>query len=277
MKKKKFKLIFLFYLFTFSNLFTEQKIDTFSNGKPIEIFAEEGIEWHKNEKKYIANGNAKAMQEDFVVTSDLIEAFYADGDDTGMKIMILKAKGNVKIKNKSAQISGGKIAIFDVKKDYFKITGDNLALVSRDDKLNAKKKIEFWRKENIAIATGQAVAKKEQKYTLRAHRLAWYLDKEDNSNDDDFKIRKIIGFRNVEIENDNEIAFSDKALYNNSKEECKLFGNVKIKRGENYLSGDYAVINMKTGVSKLLPKKQGGINKTEERVRALIRKDKSDE
>lgn len=277
MKKINFKSIFLFCLLTFSNLFSEQKIDTFSNGKPIEIYAEEGIEWHKNEKKYIANGNAKAMQEDFVVTSDLIEAFYADGDDSGTRITILKARGNVKIRNKSAHISGGKIAIFDVKKDYFKITGDNLALVSQDDKLNAKKKIEFWRKENIAIATGQAVAKKEQKYTLRAHRLAWYLDKDNNSNDDNFKIRKIIGFKNVEIENDNEIAFSDKALYNSLKDECKLFGNVKIKRGENYLSGDYAVINMKTGVSKLLPQKKSGINRTEERVRALIKKDKNDE
>ena len=60
----------LFSFFLFFNALSQQKIDTFSNGKPIEIFADKGIEWHKNDKKYIANGNAKAIQEDFIVTSD---------------------------------------------------------------------------------------------------------------------------------------------------------------------------------------------------------------
>tara|TARA_X000000950_G_scaffold281202_1_gene377332 strand:- start:136 stop:972 length:837 start_codon:yes stop_codon:yes gene_type:complete len=261
----------------FFKINSQQKIDTFSNGKPIEIFADNGIEWHKNEKKYIAKGNARAIQDDFVVTSDLLEAYYAEENNSETKIILLKAKGNVIINNKSAKISGGKIGIFDVRKDYFKINGSNLVMVSQDDQLKAKKKIEFWRKENIAIATGKAVARKENKYILRAHRLAWYLDRNKKTADEDFTIKKIIGFKNVEIENDNEIAFSDKALYNNIKEECKLFGNVRIKRGENFLTGDIAVINMKTGVSKLLPNKFNGINKTEERVKALISKDNTDD
>ena len=106
--------------------------------------------------------------------------------------------------------------------------------------------------------------------------MAWYLEKE-SSEEDGFSIKKIVGFKNVEIENDNEIAFSDKALYNNKKEECKLFGNVKIKRGENFLTGDFAIINMKTGVSKLLPRKSDSLGRTEERVKALILKEENNE
>ena len=278
MKKKELKILYLniFSFFLFFSALSQQKIDTFSNGKPIEIFADKGIEWHKNDKKYIAKGNAKAIQEDFVVTSDSLEAYYTEDDGSETKIDLLKALGNVVIKNKSAKIFGGKIATFDVEKDYFKIIGDNLTLISQKDRLNAKKKIEFWRKENIAIATGNAVANREKKYILRAHRLAWYLEKE-SSEKDGFSIKKIVGFKNVEIENDNEIAFSDKALYNNKKEECKLFGNVKIKRGENFLTGDFAIINMKTGVSKLLPRKNDSLGKTEERVKALILKEENNE
>lgn len=278
MKKKNFKILYLniFSFFLFFNALSQQKIDTFSNGKPIEIFADKGIEWHKNDKKYIANGNAKAIQDDFIVTSDSLEAYYTEDDGEETKIDLLRALGNVVIKNKSAKIFGGKIATFEVKKDYFKIIGDNLTLISQKDRLTAKKKIEFWRKENIAIATGNAVANREKKYILRAHRLAWYLEKE-NSEKESFSIKKIVGFKNVEIENDNEIAFSDKALYNNKKEECKLFGNVKIKRGENFLTGDFAVINMKTGVSKLLPRKNDSLGRTEERVKALILKEENNE
>ena len=278
MKKKILKILFLnlFSFFLFLNALSQQKIDTFSNGKPIEIFADKGIEWHKNDKKYIANGNAKAIQEDFIVTSDSLEAYYTEDDGEETKIDLLRALGNVVIKNKSAKIFGGKIATFDVKKDYFKIIGNNLTLISQKDHLTAKKKIEFWRKENIAIATGNAVANREKKYILRAHRLAWYLEKE-SSEKEIFSIKKIVGFKNVEIENDNEIAFSDKALYNNKKEECKLFGNVKIKRGENFLTGDFAIINMKTGVSKLLPRKNDSLGRTEERVKALILKEENNE
>mgnify|MGYP001222395063 FL=1 len=278
MKKKFLKILYLniFSFFLFFNALSQQKIDTFSNGKPIEIFADKGIEWHKNDKKYIANGNAKAIQEDFIVTSDSLEAYYTEDDGEETKIDLLRALGNVVIRNKSAKIFGGKIATFDVKKDYFKIIGDNLTLISQKDRLNAKKKIEFWRKENIAIATGNAVANREKKYILRAHRLAWYLEKE-SSEKESFSIKKIVGFKNVEIENDNEIAFSDKALYNNKKEECKLFGNVKIKRGENFLTGDFAVINMKTGVSKLLPRKNDSLGRAEERVKALILKEENNE
>jgi len=278
MKKKNLKILYLnfFSFFLFFNALCQQKIDTFSNGKPIEIFADKGIEWHKNDKKYIAKGNAKAIQEDFIVTSDSLEAYYTEDDGEETKIDLLRALGNVVIKNKSAEIFGGKIATFDVKKDYFKIIGNNLTLISQKDHLKAKKKIEFWRKENIAIATGDAVANREKKYILRAHRLAWYLEKE-SSEEDGFSIKKIVGFKNVEIENDNEIAFSDKALYNNKKEECKLFGNVKIKRGENFLTGDFAIINMKTGVSKLLPRKSDSLGRTEERVKALILKEENNE
>ena len=252
----------------------QQKISTNSKQKPIEITAENGIEWHKNEKKYIATGNARAKQGDLTVTSDRLEAYYKNSDKGEENIDIIKAIGNVKIKNKNAFIEGGKNASYFLGKEYFIINGENIKLKSKENKLYANKKIEFWRLENIAVATGNAVAKKKNEYTISANRLAWYL--EIIGKEKDYKIKKIIGFKNVKIVSENEIAFSDKALYNDNTELCKLFGNVKLKRGNNFLTGDYAEVNLKSGISKLLPNPTNFMSKTERKVKALISKDKND-
>ena len=44
-----------------------------------------------------------------------------------------------------------------------------------------------------------------------------------------FTVKKIIGFNNVSIRSNNEVAFS-KGIYNNITEVCKLFGNVKLQK-----------------------------------------------
>ena len=69
----------------------QQIINQKQNGQPVEIYAEEGIEWHKNDNKYLAIGNAIAKSGTMSVKSDRIEAFYEDKDNTGMDIKIVKA------------------------------------------------------------------------------------------------------------------------------------------------------------------------------------------
>ena len=145
----------------------QQKISTNSKKSPIEITAENGIEWHKNEKKYIASGNAIAKQGDLIVTSDRLEAYYKDSDKNEENIDVIKAIGNVRIKNKNAFIEGGENASYFLGKEYFIINGENIKLKSKENKLFADKKIEFWRLENIAVATGNAIAKKKMNTLLR--------------------------------------------------------------------------------------------------------------
>ena len=84
-------------------------------------------------------------------------------------------------------------------------------------------------------------------------------------------VRKILGFTNVSIRTNNEVAFSDKALYNKNTGICKLFGNVKLQKGSSFLTGDYAEVDMNKGISKLLPAPNLD-NFNENRVRALIDK-----
>ena len=95
----------------------------------------------------------------------------------------------------------------------------------------------------------------------------WYL----NENDKKIDVKKIFGFENVSIYTNNEVAFSDKALYNKESGICKLFGNVKLQKGDSFLTGDYAEVDLNKGISKLLP--APNFDKlNENRVRALIDK-----
>ena len=132
--------------------------------------------------------------------------------------------------------------------------------------LESKEKMEYWRTKGVAIATGKARAKKGNEFEIKAEKLVWYL----NENKEKIDVKKIFGFNSVSIFTNNEVAFSDKAIYNNETEICKLYGNVKLQRGESFLIGEYAEVDLRSGISKLLPAPGNKLN--ENKVRALIDK-----
>lgn len=260
------KLLIIIFFFPFF-LNSQQIVNNKKNGKPIEIYAEQGIEWHKNEKKYLAIGNAMAKSGTMSLNSDRIEAFYEEKDQDEMDIKIVKAHKNVKVKDNDLEITGGRLAEYDLKKDFFSIFGKNLILTSEKNQLKSNKKMEYWRTKGVAIATGKSEAKKGNEFTIKADKLVWYL----NENEEKVDVKKIFGFKNVSIITNNEVAFSDKALYNKTNGICKLFGNVKLQKGQSFLTGDYAEVDLNRGISKLLP--APNINSlNENRVRALIDK-----
>jgi len=237
-----------------------------NNNQPIEIFADDGIEWHKNKSKYVALGNAKALSGTLSLESDKIEAFYKENDSSNMNITKVRAKKNVVVQDKKMKITGGEYAEYKILKDYFIINGKNIILTSEKNILKSNKKLEYWRSKNIAIATGKAQAKKDNEFVVLADKLVWYLQERNQKT----TVKKLLGFNNVSIKTNNEVAFSDKAIYNNNTEICKLFGNVKLQRGESFLTGEYAEVDLRRGISKLLPAPGNKLN--ENKVRALIDK-----
>ena len=68
-------------------------------GKPIKIEAERGIEWHQNEKAYVARGNALAARGDVSVRAEVLTAYYrprpgGSGDITGTdRVMPMTPEG----------------------------------------------------------------------------------------------------------------------------------------------------------------------------------------
>ena len=161
------RLLVIFFFFP-NWINSQQIINQKQNGEPVEIYAEQGIEWHKNDNKYLAIGNAIAKSGKMSVNSDRIEAFYEESDNSGMDIKLVKAHRNVVVTDENLKIVGGKLAEYNLRKDYFSIFGKNLILTSQENKLESNKKMEYWRTKGVAIASGKAKAQKGNEFKIKA-------------------------------------------------------------------------------------------------------------
>ena len=113
------------------------------------------------------------------VNSDRIEAFYEESDNSGMDIKLVKAHRNVVVTDENLKIVGGKLAEYNLRKDYFSIFGKNLILTSQENKLESNNKMEYWRTKGVAIASGKAKAQKGNEFKIKAEKLVWYLNEND--------------------------------------------------------------------------------------------------
>ncbi len=218
-----------------------------TDGLPIAIDANGGIEWNQEENVFIAAGPAKATQGDMVLDADELRAYYRDGASGGSEIFRLDAIGNVRITSPGRVATGGR-AVYDVDKSVVVLKdGDPVKLISGADIIIAKGQLEFWDKRSLAVARGGAQAARVDK-RIRADVLTAHFTKGDGGKS---QVELIEAFDNVRIDTDKEQVFSDRAAYNVPTGLARLTGSVKIERGGNQLQGCSADIDLNTGISRL--------------------------
>lgn len=230
---------------------------------PLEINADEGIEWRRDEQKYIARGNARAARGEIEVYADILTAHYRSGATGDTEIYQIDAQGNVRIVTPNERVYGD-LARYNVDRALMILWGENLRLETDTDTLTAEDSLEYWEERQIAVARGNATATREDRQ-MRADLMTAYF-KENAEGDLDIDYVDATG--NVEIATAAEFARGDRAKYYVQRQLATLEGAVKITRGENQLNGGYAEVNLETGVSKLLGAPPGAGGDT--RVRGLL-------
>lgn len=230
---------------------------------PLEINADEGIEWRRDEQKYIARGNARAARGEIEVYADILTAHYRPGATGDTEIYQIDAQGNVRIVTPNERVYGD-LARYNVDRALMILWGENLRLETDTDTLTAEDSLEYWEERQIAVARGNATATREDRQ-MRADLMTAYF-KENAEGDLDIDYVDATG--NVEIATAAEFARGDRARYYVQRQFATLEGTVKITRGENQLNGGYAEVNLETGVSKLLGAPPGAGGDT--RVRGLL-------
>lgn len=212
---------------------------------PVEIFADQGIEWQQDLSVIVARGNARAVRGEVEVTGDALRAYYREGA-SGNEIWRLDAEGSVKIAS-TTETGFGERAVYDVDNAVLVLTGGKVRLVTATDEITADKQIEYWEKKQMAVARGNAVATREDK-RLWADILVAYVrdDKAGKS-----KVVRIDAFDRVKIVTAQETATGDRGVYNVESGIATLTGSVKIAKGPNVLDGCSAEVNLNTGISKL--------------------------
>ncbi|MSP49685.1 MAG: hypothetical protein EXQ95_10215 [Alphaproteobacteria bacterium] len=231
-----------------------------SSDQPIQVDADQGIEWLRDKNVYIARGNAKASRGGVTVQGDTLTARYRAKGEGGSEIYQLEAEGNVRIASANESIVADR-AVYDADQGVLVMTGRNLKLVTRQDTITARDSLEYWEKRQLAVARGNAEAVREKK-RIKADVLSAQLAEGANK---EMKLRRVDAFGHVDVRTDQEVAKAEKGVYLVEQGTATLIGDVKITRGQNQLNGEIAEINLNTGVSRLLSGPQGSA-----RVRALV-------
>lgn len=275
-----------------------------SNDQPVEIFADQGIEWHQNESAYIAKGNARAVRADTTVYGQTLTAYYRKGDSTapksanaddagGTQIYRVDADGAVRIVSPNGTAYGDH-AVYDVDKGILVMTGSNLRLVTERETITSRDTLEYWQQDDMAVARGKALAVSDQKQ-IAADLLTAYFTKNDSkgttaakpapnrdgapphantatntssSSGGNSDLDRMYAYGNVVVTTPQEVAHGNRGVYNARTGIAILTGAVKITRDKNQLNGDAAEMNLNTNVSRIIaaPTTGGG----QPPVRALL-------
>jgi lipopolysaccharide export system protein LptA len=218
-----------------------------SSDQPVAIDAEQGIEWRRDEKVYIARGNVRAVRGEMAVYADVLTAYYREKEDGSTEIWRLAADGNVRMTSKTETLFGDR-ATYDMDKGVVTVTGKGLRLETPKEIITSRDSMEYWDKEQIVVARGDAQVVQGEK-RVKADTLTGHLVK---APDGSSKLSTVEADGNVRIATKTEYARSNQAVYDLDTELAILTGAVKVTRGKNQLNGDRAEVNMKTGVSRLL-------------------------
>lgn len=214
--------------------------------QPVEISASKSLEWNRKEKSYTARENVVVTQGSIRMQSDILSAHYTD-DKGSTDISTLEARGNISI-HSAPYTAYGDDAVYNVQTGNALLTGKDLRITTDKETLTARDKVEFYGAENKLVASGEATAIRGTD-KLSADSLTAFFDK---SGDGKMAINKIVAENKVTIKTAKETITGDHGVYDIPAQKAVLTGKVKIRQGENWLSGTRANIDTATGISQLL-------------------------
>lgn len=234
----------------------EAETDAAAGKQPIEITAEGGIEWDRNAQTYTARGAAQARRGALSVSADTLIAHYRDGAGGGSEIYELEAVGQVRLVSQSAVVTGER-AVYDVASRTVTVTGENLKLETGTDVLTARDRLEYSEGSREASAHGEVTVVREGR-RLEADAVRASLAPGPAG---ELALAKVEATGNVRIATEREFISADRGTYDVDKQFATLAGSVKVTQDQNQLNGEYAEVDLKTGVSRLLgapPGSSGG-------------------
>lgn len=122
--------------------------------------------------------------------------------------------------------------------------------------------LEYQQEENKAIFSGNVVAVQGESTLRSAHLIAYFLDKESGTKNADptliqtNQLRRLEATGGVVVTSQDQKATGASGVFDITTNTATLSGNVVLTQGENVIRGKQLVINMKTGVARVI----GGTN-----------------
>ena len=225
---------------------------------PIQIEADDGIEWQRANQLYVARGNARAQQGTVTVEADELIAFYRPNAAGENEIFRIDANGNVRILSDD-EVARSDKAVYDIDNGVLVMTGDQIQLDTAQDTIVARDSMEYYETRQLAVARGDALAIRGDR-RVRADVLTAHF----GEGGQQAEMERIEALGNVLVSTPTDIVRAEKGEYDPARGIATVTGNVKITRGDTQLNGARAEVNLETGESRLLSSPSG------ERVRGLF-------
>ncbi|WP_142849023.1 LptA/OstA family protein [Telmatospirillum sp. J64-1] len=243
---------------------------------PIEVTADDGIEWRQDGQVFIARGNARAARGDVTISADTLTAHYRQTPDGESEIWRLDADGAVTIAT-ATETATGSNATYNIDDAVLVLVGQPARLVTADEEVIAHESLEYWEAKRLAVARGKASLIAPDR-RLDADVITADLAEETQAQrtgnapqpgTGGLRLKVARGFGNVVVSSQRERASADRGSYDAETGIAELIGSVRLSRDDNHLAGGYATMNLNTGVSRLFPAPPGG-QAAEGRVRGVF-------
>ncbi len=245
---------FIFFIFlVFATPVFAQDVPVGKSDEPLEITADESLEWHRTEKLFIAKKNAVATQGETNIAAQTLTAHYREDAKGDMEISKLTADDAVTITSNETTAHGQK-AVYDLDSGLATMTGDNLKMVGPDQTVTAQDRFEYWINDNRLNAIGRAKVTRLED-TVEADKVSATF-KESAEGERVLDAMEATG--NVVITTPTEVVTGSHGIYHAETNIAELSGGVQIKRGPNILEGEKAQVNLNTNVSKMYGSAQTG-------------------
>ncbi|WP_439595807.1 LptA/OstA family protein [Falsiroseomonas sp.] len=257
-----------------------------NQGGPVEITANDGIEWRQQDQVVIARGQARAVRDGVAVDADRLIARYrprggaqaapaqpGESPLSGGEIWRLEAEGSVRVTSATERAEGER-AVYDMDQAVMVLSGRGLSLTTPDQRITARDSLEYWPQRRMAVARGAAVVVSTDGRRIAADTLvAYFLDAPAEgapaatpaparpatppigglpAANESSRIERVEAYGGVEIRSAEEVVRGERGMYSPQTGLARLVGGVRITRGENQLNGQEAIVNLQTGVSRLI-------------------------
>ncbi len=214
--------------------------------EPIYIEAEDGIEWRRAENVYIARGNARASQGGVTVEAAILSAYYRKTETGDSEVYLLQAEIDVRITSEM-ETATGDLALFDIIGGVLVVTGDEVRLVTAEDVIVARDSLEYYQRQHLAVARGDAHATRGDR-RIAADVLMVHFSIGDGRASE---VERMEAIGNVLISTPQDIVRARWGDYDPDAGIATLTGDVRITRGDNQMNGEFAEVDLNTGISRM--------------------------
>ena len=255
--KNLFKLIILIFIISF-DAYTRDIGQT-------EITTEDGIEVFQIEKYYLLKKNVIIVSDNFKLNADEVKAYF---DKDLYDIVKIESNGNVKLESSRGLIAKGKIVNFSTKDEDIIVLGENSSLIYNDIEMYSNELIKVNNISGEFNLKGKNSQLKTDSIEIFGSSIEGVYIKVNETNE--IETLYVEDEKESIINTETSSMYALKAIYNKQDNLIELYEKVKIIRGGEILTGDYAEMDTLSEKYKI----KSNNNK---KVKALITNTSTDE